>query len=556
MLIRNGISTGPTQTDRKIQLALKRAADLELETGELVVCDPHGSEETKLHRYLARIEPQIMEVSAAKAGVGGFQMVLGMIDKARQSPINMLGGMEFAGQMAMDAYWNVADHATTLMCNMEGFDMVKVDLIRVSPKSDEGIFIMGGPGVTASLASRFGPDATLRGIFKTAWKMAREQLDLRRFTYTLEVPKTSGGAEAYELDLEAFSRVLRHPEMVVACHTSISEPRAIGPDDKPGFIQDEIRRLENTEIGFFDRLPACFRGNNGGKSEVESPFFTNMAMLGERTRKEGAFVEIKLHASDEDARALLAFTKDTPQYTGTCKGYAAIFSGNFGMSAFNTFIGKARANKVLTSVAQAMGDFSRDYSTVLPINGGHLAYWVDMDPNELTAELIRRAVMNRLSGGSRDPDIGLEPNVIIVDAKGLDIADTRARFILDSMGKETYPPAFLCRTDFVLNFLENVHPQFQQQIFDELALPVNGGRRITAEDLDHMRDLRRICSMHRTIRDTEDMVWTIRNDTGIPAEISAKRDALETWLFDFAAERYEHMYRLLADKIMAQVRNR
>jgi hypothetical protein len=111
-------------------------------------------------------------------------------------------------------------------------------------------------------------------------------------------------------------------------------------------------------------------------------------------------------------------------------------------------------------------------------------------------------------------------------------------------------------TDFVLNFIENVHPQYQQQVYDELALARNGGRRISAGDLSNMQDLRRICSMRRTIRDTEDMVWTLRRDTEAPEDIRAKRGALETWLFDFSSERYESIYRLLAEKIRDQMSNR
>jgi len=550
-LIGGPVCTEPTPAERKIEVALRKAATLQIEASPVIVCDPQGAEEKKLHRYLVTIEPTIMEV-----GGSGFEMVVGLIDKSRQNPINKLGGMDQAGEMAMKAYWSVADRATSLMCAMEGFDLAKVDLIRVSPTSDEGIFIMGGREITAQMGRKFGEGAALGDVFRSAWRMARKGLDLREFTYSLDVPQGNGGVERFDLDLEAFSRVLRHPEMVVACSVSLSEPRKVRPSEREGFIHEEIREMENKEIAFYEALPKCFRGNNGGRAEVASPFFTNLAKMEVAGKDRGSYVEIKLNARPEDARQLLRFTQDNPEWKGTSKGYAAAFSGNLGMSAGNTFLGKARTNNILTSVAQAMGDISKENGTVLPMNGGHLAYWVDMPANELTVDLIRKAITRRLRGENHDLDIGLEPSLIIVDAEGMRLSDMRARFILNSMGKDLYPPQVLDMTDFVLNFIENVHPAYQQQIYEALAKRENGGRRVSMEDLDNMQMLRRICSSRRTIRDTEDVIWTMRRDGELPGDIQSRKDGLESWLFEFSYERYEHMFKLLAEKIRSQMTNR
>lgn len=559
--IRGGqpVPAEPTSGERKIEVALRKASELQIDSCPLIVCDPQGAEEKKLHKYLVTIEPTIQEV-----GGTGFEMVVGLIDKSRQNPINKLGGMNEAGEEAMKAYWRVADHATSLMCAMEGFDLAKVDLIRVSPTSDEGIFIMGGRELTAQLDKRFGSGVTMEDVFRTAWKIARKQLDLQSATYTLSVPQRGGQVEKYELDLEAFSRVLRHDEMIVSCHVSISEPRQVGSREREGFVHDEIRQMENREIAFYDALPNCFKGNNGGRAEVSSPLFTNMTRLGETSRDTGSYVEIKLHSPDDEARKLLRFVADHPEWKGTSKGYAAIFSGDFGMSAFNTFIGKARTNNVLTAVAQAMGDISHDHAAVIPMNGGYLSYWVDMPATEFTADLVRKAVSRRLGSQKGGLGLSLDPRVIIVDAAGMQLQDMRARFILDSLGKTLYPPKVLDMTDFVLNFIENIHPRYQRQVYEALAKKENGGQPVTLEDLDNMQMLRRICSARRTIRDTEDIVWTLRNDTAMGeakdptllSDIGKKRDKLESWLFQFSIDRYEHMFRLLADIIRSQIQNR
>ncbi len=545
----------PTREERKIDLALRRAAELQIEAGPLRVCDPQDTDDRKLHRYLLTIEPMLVEVGRQ---TGDFEIFVGLIDKSRQNPINKLGGVDGAGEMAMKAYWSVADRATSLMCSMEGFDLAKLDLIRVSPTSDEGIFLMGGRDISCRVKERFGPGATLGMAYDRAWAIARKELDLSSYEYSLEIPDGHGGAERLALDLEAFSRVLWHPEMIVACHSSVSEPRRIAPDEKGGFINDEIRGLENREVAFYDLLPKSFRGRNGGSAEVESPFFTNLAKAGESEKGTGAYLEIKLAAKNDEADALLQFVCDSESWKGTSKGYAEIFSRRFGMRAFNTFIGKARTNSILTPIAQALGDIAGEHCAVLPMNGGYMNYWVDMPANGATAYLVRKAIERRMSGGGCGGclELGLEPSVSIVEATGMKLADMRARFILNSLGKDLYPARVLDMTDFLLNFIENVHPAVQRGIFEALAKKENGGRRVSMEDLDNMQMLRRVCSLRRTIRDTEDIVWTLRRDDSLPDDIKSRNGGLETWLFEFAYERFERIFRLLALRIKQEMDNR
>jgi len=419
----------------------------------------------------------------------------------------------------------------------------------VTAGSDEGVFIMGSRHLSHYAEAQF----------RAAWAHARGTVRLSDYAYSIEVP-SNGGTRTYDLDLKAFSRILRHPDMTVSCHASVSQPRRIDPATG-GFITEVIREMENREIGFYRQLPWSFRAGNGGLAEVNSPFRTNLARLGARTRDSGTFVEIKLSAPE--ARELLAFVHDNGGQKGTRKGFAEIYSGNFGMRGFNTFLGKARANRILTPITWAMDDLGKrtagadgKHPMVLPLNDGYLQYWIDLPPTEATRRLVKDAVDRRIHTTRADPayvNISLRPVITLLDASQVSVRDARARFILDSLDRSSYPACILERTDFLLNFLENVNHNVQKDIFEKLTLKAYGGSSINSHDVACIGRIRQICARTRTIRNTEDLVWTIRADDSLPTQIKHVRTVLENWLFDFAAERFEALYRLLAEKIREQM---
>jgi hypothetical protein len=391
--------------------------------------------------------------------------------------------------------------------------------------------------------------------FAVAWEQARSATDLSGYKYSIAVP-ASGGTKTYNLDLEAFSSVLRHPGMALSCHYSISQPRSIQPHTE-GFITDVIRHMENKEIAFYDHLPWSFREGNGGLAEVESPFRTNLTRMGVTTRSGGTFAEIKLNAPE--ARELLRFVGDHDGMKGTRKGFAEIYSGNFGMRGFNTFLGKARANSILTPITWAMEDISKQAAngggkpvTVLPLSEGcYLQYWLDLPPTEGTRQVIKQAVDRRIhseNGGPGYASISFRPVITLLDASTVDVISAKQAFILKSLDKESYPVAILDRTDFLINFLQNINEKVQQDVFKKLA--------IGHQDRDCIAKIRYICSQRRTLRNTEDVVWTLRTDEGLRPQIKHVRHELEDWVFRFAGERFDSIYRVLADKIRERMNHR
>lgn len=523
---------------RKTELVFRRAAGKGLEPVPFSVCNPHSESEETLHNHLLAVEGGLTAVAAA---TNGYNFVAGIMDKSRQNAINLIGGFNGAGNAAMAAHWNAAQKAVALVACANGSQYA--ELIRANPTSDEGVLSMGGRELSRHVELQFD----------LAWAHVKKGMRLKEYAYTLEVP-CKGDVEVFHLDLDAFSRVLRHPGMVLSCHRSISRPRNIDPDST-GFIADEIRKLENRETPFFRYLPAGFRVGDGGLAETSTPFDVSLATQGVGQRNRGSYVEIKLGVDSTDALKLLPFVYDHDNVRGTRKGFAEVFSGRFGMRGFNTFLGKARANSMLTLMASAMHDVAATLAQegVLPLDGSYLQYWVDLPPTGPSRTIIERAISKRLHSVTSDQNhinLPFRPVLVMLDASQTKLADVKARFILDSMGNVSdHSPDVIGKTDFILNFLENVHPRVQSWIYDRMARKENGGTPLRRSDLEHIQDIRYICSAKRTIRNIEDLVWTLRMDGTLPDSIRARKTEIESWLFEFANARFESIFRLLAQRV-------
>jgi len=510
---------------------------------ELAVCDPHGAEEKKLDHLLARIEPQLRDISGTDTRV---KAIVGEIDKSRQNPLNQLGGREALGQKAMELYWDTAQEAVGAFSAMN--DGAAAHLARVAPRSDEGIIIIAGTKVGLQTEVQF----------KEAWDTARAGKRLADYRCAVEL-KDGSQTRLFELDLDGFSRILNYPEMVTACKCSLSRPILISPDSRRGFLSEEIRTLENSEVAFYRELPECFRGH-GAISEVSSPFRESLLNSNIERMKSGTFVEIKLGMPETAAMALLDFTVDGPGWKGTKKGFAEIFSRNIGMRGLNTFLAKARSNRILTPVVQAMWGINEKLGIkVVPVNGAYLQYWIDRQQNDGAEDIVRRAIERRINNPKRtglDLDLAFKPIVSALDASETKLAEVRARFILASMGKDLYDASVLDNTDFLLNFLENVSPVVQRGIFDQLSL----GRKIELYHLDNLGKVKRVMldrlKGRHTIRDTEDFVWVLREDGRLPKDIRSKRSELERWLFQFALDHVDKIKLLLAHVIEDKMRER
>lgn len=513
-------------------------------------CDPLSDENArKLEVYLRdNVESEFKELAfAADVDRQEFRYVIGLGDKSQQNPINKLGGMN-CGDQSMKAYWDAAAKATWNVAAINGSEDLKLYLARVAPRSDEGIIVIGGIGRSENPSLQF----------RISWEIEKAAVDRREYQYVVEVQNGSGKAQ-YRLDLEGFSRVLKYEDMVVAGDFKLAEPVRVPARAGAGFILEEIRKLENSEVEFYDRIPPLYEGN-GGLAEVRTPFIESLASKGQETTQSGSFIEIKFRIPDGHREAYRQRIPDRRGENnelierGTRKGLAEINSGIGGMRFLNTFGGKSRANRVLTPVTHAMRDLIDSGLKPVPVSGGYLQYWIDAKPSPQLAQTITEALSRRLNSARGDEEgflqLYLKPTVTLIDAADMRISDVRAAFILKSLGRGNSPVELLEWTDFIVNFNEHISESVKRHIYSELAQRQNGGRRVRIYDLEMLENIGKVCELKkRAVRDTEDLVWALRNDPDLPPEVSKRRGEIETWFFEFAWERGQKIFRLLTESI-------
>jgi hypothetical protein len=462
-----------------------------------------------------------------------YDFVVAMLDKYRLNAINSIGGSS-AGDMTMAAHLKVAENVAEFLARTIGAEYA--GLIRPNLFSDEAVLITAGRNLEM--------DTEL--VLNAAWMEARENVNLRDYKYDLTVPGR-GDAEVFHLDLEAFSEVLRHPEMVRACEYSMSKPRHVRLD-LPGFIAEEIRELEDRKVAFFKDLPDKFK-TAGSRPEATTPFEANLATAGITRKNSGSCIEIKLGVDEADARKLLEFTRNHDGIKGTRKGFAEVFSRRIGMRGLNTFLGNTHANSILTAIALAMEEVAKS-TDVRPLDGGYLQYWVGLPSDNNTRKLIEDAVARRIPRA-------FKPLVTMLEASGMELTEAKERFILKALGKDTaHPAGILERTDFMLNVLENIDKEVLGGIYEKMKTRENGSTPIVESDLEHIKHVEEICLHRRTIRDTEDFIWTLRMDEMLPEQIKARKAELEAWLFEFSWARFESVSRFLAESIRERIRQR
>jgi len=108
----------------------------------------------------------------------------------------------------------------------------------------------------------------------------------------------------------------------------------------------------------------------------------------------------------------------------------------------------------------------------------------------------------------------------------------------------------LSQADYLVNFLWHVRDEVQERIFNELMAGDSG---MPVSDRSMIDKIKWICSKRRTIRDTEDLIWTLRNDPNLPPGISSRREELEERFWDFAQKRQPKMAGLLIKNIQSEM---
>ncbi len=470
------------------------------------VCDPTGRKSRKLWNVLSDMETLLREKAASTEN---FRIVMFALDKARQTPLNLLQGKEEGGEASMQAYLDLIEQAADEFVN-GGSERCTIALNRVSPYSDEGVVIIAGPNLDEDIAERF----------KKKIREVKETMDLSEYTYEVN---------GVELDLERFSHSLRHPELAVAYHLHASEVVDIRPELPDGFLGDILRVLENEKITFYSRLPKCFR-QDGGKAEVSTPFGLSDIDL-DKTEISGNVFQMKITTEDpKDTEALLEFMR------ATRKGWTGVLTKMLGQSDGNTFMGDSRNNAYfLTPICMT---FFTSGSPFQPVYG-YTTYRTDadVDPEEIMKDLIEES--------KKHMPKGLSIAVRYVNADSSSIEEVRQKLALSWMDEDCRN-GLLPLADFVLNFQENVSPTVSDHIRWRLKMirREDGTPYITDEDDRNLTLITDVCTARRTVRELSDLRAILMFDKSIAQDVDIKegeQKKLVEWVWDFAKRNGERI---------------
>ena len=116
--------------DRKTKREFQKVAKIKHKI-KWYTCDPTGRKGKSLSKVLSDFE-DALRTSADSQSDGKLQLFVIEIDKARQTPINALGGKEEGGEAAMKAYLDLVESAVNRMADTNK-EIYKVSLNRVSP---------------------------------------------------------------------------------------------------------------------------------------------------------------------------------------------------------------------------------------------------------------------------------------------------------------------------------------------------------------------------------------------------------------------------------------
>ena len=494
----------------------------------LVGCDPRDRKNT-LHVRMRELEDHLADITSRNPDI---RFLVDYRDKRAQGAENSVFGRA-VGDKAIAGYLDTTKNMLAWLRWIGMANNTRAHGFRVSPRSDEIFSIIWGIDLGTNH----------RRQFVEAWEMARSQLDLR--AYRTRVSGGYNGGWEIEVGLDQVSGVLWHPKIVIASTSLTSKPIKVLPSTT-GFLLREIQELDAQEVRpLLPRLPDAFKLPGHGMAEVETPFTTNLEMMGVQRQTSGIFVEIRLKI-DADTKGRLGACVEQ-----TRKGLTEQNAGLIGLRGINTFAGKAHANSILTAIAKAMESIGIAYdATVIPVNDGHTRYWINFEGSKAQINAVRRHLEKMLNEYIGQHSRYFEPIIYVSDARTVDVMDTRGRLILTALGRPDLPVGIVDKVDFLVNSIDILFPPVREEIYRRME----SEGRLSAIDRKYLTTLARLCEIRRTVRDLEDAIWTLRYDTTLPPELRRDKKEVEKWLYEFAQENYERMrYHLF--KLVEESRN-
>ncbi len=446
--------------------------------------------------FVREIEETLMQRAATRQGAAC--VVIGA-DKARQNQINRTGDHDGAGGAALALYMDVL---ATTMARVYGPGCGNPYLVRHSPVSDEILLIATGDRKQLSQTGR----EKFADVHAQVLREYMEQLPEYGYHVRKLVFGTDGqeSVELVPMDLGRYSRALNRPELVAESH--ISEPQIVTSEMlKPGFVHEAVVKAEGEELWFVPSMPPAFRPAFP-KGEPEPGLGKHEPMI---LPKGLSAVEVKFsHRSQNDRFAPLDFIHHSK------KGLAEIFSGRFGLSYSNTYMGKQASDHLIKLAGMALKDVEGQGMAV-GRTGSNLIFIVAGAPG-IAAEKVNAALERRMAANG----VGrtMAPAAIAIDASDMHTNDLRAALSLEGMGVRK-PTQVLTYLDLIVGAIDIMRREIVSAAFDSV-------RRAHPNASVHAAGVIATVERHLekgAVRGGDDLIWSVRAREGANAK-SAERN--------------------------------
>ncbi len=512
-----------TDKKRQLELCFVPLCERYQREEKWAVCGTNGVPPKE--RYYEDVERLL--ISQGKADPNATCIILSA-DKASLSNINRTGGTG-AGNAVVENSLQVLGATMS-----QAYPSSSQYMIRRNPVSDETDQIVTG---NYEHLAQLTPLAFLE-IHKEMCRKSIQNLDeivymdrrlIRQGSKWVahEVPQTLG----------KYSRALKDPSLVTASHLGLSQLLRLC-EQSQGFISRTISAIEKEEQKYIDLLPQSFRPTFASSIEP-SPFIGEPVANGFLPDNSIA-IEIKFsHTNNEDRFAPLMHISETK------KGRAGILSDRFGLSYINTYMGKETADHILSAVAQAMKEFEKSSRYEVNRTSSNLIYVVlDSKNPMMVASTINSLIKKQLETvlGKQANALPFIPKAIAINGSKLHSNDLRAALALNGMGLEHLSTEVLTYTDLLVSAVN----AFREEAIRESLSRLNPVAREIGQNV--MNLIHNASSAFEGIRDTEDLVWTLRHDMK-SAKLGQGQQNKENSVWRFAVEYGKQFRNAIIDTI-------
>ena len=425
---------------------------------------------------------------------GEWEVAVILVDKSGQGHINKVLGRD-VGDATVKLYFDTVEKAANNA--IDAFTEGKIDLIRMGTSSDEGRIVISGENLE-----------DYRHFFEDEFTAVR-RANMQEFgpltDYDVNLKIKGNGHLNLTLADYATVKILRYDEILIAFKPRYSSVFTVTPDTPSGVIKrlaieaDLDRDNLSSDGKRSESLKVLRRrfGINGGNTDTNVQFASNIPNIGENERVSGLAVEISFAPSTEAFEDLFSFHA-LRLLKSERKGYYEFMTNRMRFRGLN-ILGYDVTDSLVNVVERVLKSIAGKTGVAL-VRLGDLRYMMNgltlIDLEELE-DVIGVQVLTR--------GFQFKPRILHTTVENLTLDEIDAELTWHALELYDTTLSDLCRSDRVI---VGTNYMFEPDMMDGI-LGIDRERMASENDGDILTVLRLIES-ERSLRNTKDLVVFLR----------------------------------------------